>query len=167
MPEPVLTISYFLHMIATVFWIGGLVIFLLLVWPEARQTLNDPEASRRIEMRLRRRFRPIANLSLVVLLGTGMIQMSANDNYDGLLQFTNTWSIAMLLKHIAYAGMVVIAGLIQFGIAPALERANLLASKGKQPEEWAKLLKRERQFTWLMGGLGILVLFFTAIATAV
>ncbi|MCB9438047.1 MAG: hypothetical protein H6673_13805 [Anaerolineales bacterium] len=161
-----LAISYFVHLVATVVWIGGLAIFVLLVWPAAKRTLNQPETNHQFLATLQERFRPLANLSLLLLLGTGMVQTGANENYEALLTFTNTWTQAMLFKHIAFGGMILVAGILQFGIAPALERAKLLAARG-QANELEAVLTREAHLTQLMLGLGILVLVCTAIATAV
>lgn len=161
-----LAISYFVHLVATVVWIGGLAIFVLLVWPAAKRTLNQPETNHQFLAILQERFRPLANLSLLLLLGTGMVQTGANENYEALLTFTNTWTQAMLFKHIAFGGMILVAGILQFGIAPALERAKLLAVRG-QTNELEAVLTREAHLTQLMLGLGLLVLVCTAIATAV
>jgi hypothetical protein len=63
--------------------------------------------------------------------------------------------------------MVISGLLLQFGVAPALERASLLAERGKgDAVEWEGLRRREVRLTWLNVGLGLLVLAFTAWATA-
>ncbi len=165
MDEALLSVSYFIHLVATVVWIGGLAIFSVYVWPEARRAIAKPEESRQMLLGLQKRFRPMANLSLIVLLATGMVQMSADDNYEGFLTFTNSWSVAMLSKHVAFAVMLLLAVVLQFGIVPAIERATLLAAKG-QSAELDRLLGREARLNQIMLGLGILVLIFTAIATA-
>jgi putative copper export protein len=147
--------------------VGGLVILALLVWPETRRILASSPPLYALLTRLRKRFFPLANLSLAVLIVTGLFQMTANPNYDGALTFNNQWSQVMLLKHIAFAGMVISGLLIQFGVAPALERASLLAERGKgDAVEWEGLRRREVRLTWLNVGLGLLVLAFTAWATA-
>lgn len=163
----ILAISFFFHLVATVVWIGGLVIMTILVWPEMRRTLEREPALFALLSRLRRRFVPLANLSLVVLVVTGLIQMAGNPNYDGLMQFSNEWSRAILLKHIAIAGMVICGVVLQYGVSPALERASLLLERGKgDPAEWERLRRREIRLTWLNVVLGIAVLGFTAWATA-
>lgn len=166
MSTVLLSISYLIHLIATVLWIGGLLIFTVFVWPAVKRNLHQPEANRQLLLDLQKRFRPLANLSLLLLLGTGMVQTGANENYEALLTFTNTWTQAMLFKHLAFGGMIVVAGILQLGIAPAIERANLLAARG-QTNELETILAREARLTRIMLGLGILVLVFTAIATAV
>lgn len=168
MPQTsILALSYFVHLIATVVWVGGLVLMVVLVWPEVSRTLAQDPARYRFINNLRRRFQPLTHLSLAVLLVTGLFQMTGDPNYDGVLQFDNEWSRVMLFKHIAFGGMFLCGLLLQFTVTPALERASLLAERGKgDPEEWARLRRREVRLTWLNAALGVLVLGFTAWATA-
>lgn len=165
MKDTILAISYFVHLIATVVWIGGLAMILLLAWPESARSLANQEERRKVVLGIQARFRPMANFSLVILLGTGLVQMSGDPNYEGFLTFENTWSLAMLLKHVAFGVMVGLTLLTQFSLAPAIERAILLASKG-QPNPLENLLVREVRLMWGLAGFGVIVLIFTAIATA-
>ncbi|MBN1966892.1 MAG: CopD family protein [Anaerolineae bacterium] len=167
MPDPVLVIAFFFHLIATIVWIGGLALLVLVVWPVGRQVLGDTPAYADLLAALRKRFTPLANLSLVVLIVTGMIQMGGDPNYDGLLVFDNDWSRAILLKHLAIIGMVIVGGVLQWGIAPAQERLALLRARDKATPEADQLARRER---WLNSAnliLGVAVLLLTAVATAI
>jgi len=174
MTDWLLAINFFLHLMATVVWIGGLMLVTFVLWPEVRGILarNPSEESQRaltrLLDRLRKRFYPLANLSLVVLIATGIYQMGKNRYYEGLLQFNNDWSRAILFKHIAVIGMVGIGVLMQWGIIPAMERTALLMSR--QPDEAsstsAALRRREQRLTALNAILGIIVLACTAAATA-
>jgi uncharacterized membrane protein len=172
MPTPapsltILAIAYFFHLIATVVWVGGIVIMAMLVWPEARRTLENNAALEPLLAGLRRRFMPMANFSLVILTVTGLVQMTGDPNYDGVLQFENEWSRVILLKHIAIAGMFACGLILQFSTIPALERASLLAERGKgDPTTWTRLRRTEVRLTWINVALSILVLAFTAWATA-
>jgi uncharacterized membrane protein len=162
-----LAISYFFHLIATVVWIGGLVIMVLLVLPAARRVLSEQPTLYALLSRLRRRFVPLANLSLAVLVVTGLIQMSGDPNYDGLLTFENDWSRVMLLKHLAIIGMFALMVFGQLALAPALDRALLMLEKGKgDAAVLVKLHRDETRLTWINVGLSMLVLLFTAWATA-
>jgi putative copper export protein len=162
-----LAISYFFHLVATVIWLGGLASMTLLVWPEMRRVLEQSPAALQLLTRLRQRFVPLTNFSLVVLVFTGLVQMVGDTHYDGVLQFNNEWSRVILLKHVAIAGMVVCGLLLQYSVTPALERASLLLERGKgDPLEWARLRRREVRLTWVNVGLALLVLAFTAWATA-
>ncbi|MBN2472518.1 MAG: CopD family protein [Anaerolineae bacterium] len=164
----VLAISYFFHLVATIVWIGGLALLVLVVWPVAGRTLAaDPAQQAAFFGALRKRFDPLANLSLVVLVVTGLFQTSGDPNYGGMLVFDNDWSRAILLKHVAIVGMVVVGVVLQLGIAPALERMALQRALGESdPAENARLARREQRLNALNLALGLLVLAFTAVATA-
>jgi len=143
--------------------VGGLLITTLLVWPEVRRTLAQHDALYALLTRLRKRFTPWGNLSLGVLIVTGMFQMSLDENYNGFMDFSNEWSVVILLKHIAIIGMIIAGVMLQYGVFPALERTTILLERGKtQPEEWERLRRREIRLTWLNAGLGIAVLGFSA-----
>jgi uncharacterized membrane protein len=158
-----LAISLFFHLLATVVWVGGLIITSLLVWPEVRRTLENTPALYTLLNRLRRRFTPLGNLSLAVLIVTGLIQMSLDSNYNGFMDFNNTWSKVILMKHIALIGMIVSGAIMQFSVIPALERASLLAERGKDdPAQWQALRRQEIRLTWINVSLGIAVLGFSA-----
>jgi uncharacterized membrane protein len=166
--QSALAISYFFHLIATVIWLGGLATMTIMVWPETRRIFTDNPAVLTLLTRLRKRFVPLSNLSLVVLVFTGFIQMAGDEHYDGLMAFTNEWSRVILLKHLAIAGMVVCGLILQFWVTPALERASLLLERGKgDSAEWERLRRREIRLTWANVALGVLVLAFTAWATAI
>lgn len=166
--QTILAISLFFHLCATVVWIGGLVITSLLVWPEARTALADSPALYAFLNRLRKRFTPLSNFSLAVLITTGLMQMSLDSNYDGVMQFTNTWSCVILFKHALIVLMVVAGGVLQYAVVPALERAALLIERAKgdtsaqAQAEWRRLRAREIQLTWVNVGLGLLVLACSA-----
>lgn len=156
-----LAISYFVHLIATVVWLGGLALMVLIVYPlQKREGDWQP-----IVDAISQRFRPFANFCLLVLLMTGIVQTGEDVHYGGLLDFSEPWSQAMLGKHIAYAAMVAIVVWLQFGLAPAMERARLLAKK--DITSLTNLRQRQKQLTQANFALSLVVLFFTAIATAI
>jgi putative copper export protein len=163
MSQPILAISLFFHILATVIWIGGILIITLLVIPEVNRILADQLALYQVLLRLRKRFSPISNLALVVLITTGLFQMTADPNYDGLMQFNNTWSQIMLIKHILIAVMALVGLFLQFSIAPALERTSLLLERGKgEIADWQALRQREQQLTWVIVLFAILILGMSA-----
>jgi uncharacterized membrane protein len=139
---------------------------MFLVWPSVRRSLENSPAVYRLLSNMRKRFYPISNLALVALIVTGLFQMTADANYDGFLNFDNTWSKVMLLKHIV-VGLMALAGLVlQYGVAPELERTSLLLEHGKGAVEtdarWQQLRQRETMLTWFNGLLGMSVLAFSA-----
>lgn len=154
--------SYLLHLVATVIWLGGMALQVLVIFPVQR---GNPEWQPMLDA-ITRRFRPLANFCLVVLLVTGVVQTSEDDHYGGILNFETDWSQAILGKHIAFLLMVGIVVFMQVGLYPALERAGLLAAKGKAIDDLSRLRYRERRLTQANFILSLVVLFFTAVATA-
>lgn len=168
MSRPELALSLFFHLSATVIWIGGLLITALLVWPEMRRVLENTPSLYSLLTRLRKRFYPISNISLGVLIVTGLFQMTADPNYDGVMTFDNEWSRVMLAKHITIVLMALSGWLLQYGVVPSLERTTMLLERNKgNAEEWAKLRRREVRLTWFNVILGMCVLGFSAWATAI
>src|SRR6478736_1503229 len=126
--DALLAFSFFLHLVATIVWLGGLLFMIVIVWPETRALIaRQDQSGALLDLldRLRKRFYPLANLSLIVLIVTGLFQMDRNPHYDGLLQLTNDWTRAILLKHVAVLGMLVVGVLAQWVVIPALDRASL------------------------------------------
>jgi uncharacterized membrane protein len=162
-----LAFSFFLHVVATVVWIGGLVTMALVVWPTLRRTIADSAAFGQVIEAIDKRFRPLANLSLAVLVITGLVQMNASPNYNGFLNLSNLWAQAILLKHLSIIGMIAVGMTMNFVIQPALRRNAMLATAGvSNTSEAAALRTRMDRLARVDLVLGILVLAFTAVARA-
>jgi uncharacterized membrane protein len=164
-PFWVLVFSYWVHLLATAVWLGGLALMALVAWPAwQRQQLASNQWHD-----LQQRFVPWINGSLVLLLLTGFLQMTADPHYEGFLTFSSLWSQAILLKHVAFVGMVVITVYLQASLYPAMKRLALLAAKRPQlaAAEQEQLARREIRLLRLNLFCAIVVLFFTAVATAV
>ena len=164
-PYWALSLAFWLHLLATVAWIGGLVALVILVLPAARKSL-EPETYARFLEQLQRRLDPLGWLSLAVLLATGLFQMSANPNYAGFLSISNRWAASMLLKHILFIGMIGVSAYLTWGILPALRRIALMRVKGIDAQAAEKLLNRETQLLRINLVLGVLILGLTALARA-
>ena len=168
-PTPLwaLTLAYWLHMLSTVVWIGGLAALVLLVLPAARRALDDRAYLALLEA-LQRRLDPLGWFCLLLLVGTGMFQMSASPNYDGFLAIDNLWAAAILLKHAVFLGMIAVSAYFTWGLLPALRRLALRLSQGKgSPEEHTRLQQRN---TWLLRlnlALSVVILALTALARSV
>ena len=159
-----LSIAYWLHMLATVLWIGGLAALGLIVLPAARKTLDAP-AYADFLMGLQKRLDPLGWFSVIVLLASGMLQMSSSPHYEGFLSIGNLWAGAILIKHLLFGVMLLVSGYLTWGLMPALQRAALLRAKGKaSPAETEALQKREILLLRINLILGVLVLLLTAIA---
>ncbi len=161
----ILAFSYWIHLLATVVWLGGIAVMAFIAWPALRQ--GTLEANQWLA--LQQRLLPFVNLSLIILLITGFVQMTNDPNYAGFLVFDSVWAWAMLLKHIAYIGMVALTIYLQFVLYPSAKRTAVLLEN--RPEmaagEQEKLAGQEIRLLRLNVVCATLVLLFTAIATAV
>lgn len=161
----VLVASYWVHLLSTVVWLGGVATMAFIAWP----ALHRGTISANQWFQLQKRFLPWVNAALILLLITGFIQMTNDENYEGFLVLDSLWAYAMILKHIAYAGMVTLTVYLQFILYPAMTRtAMLTASQPDMAEaEQEKLTRREMRYLRLNVVCATAVLLFTAIATAV
>lgn len=152
-------------MAATVVWIGGLFYQSILLYPILTDSQWTAETLTLVE-RLRKRFRPMVWLSLTVLIGTGLTQMTGSPNYEGILTLQNRWSQAMLLKHIAVAGMLLVAAVQTWFLEPRLSHELLRRSRRPaHPEGEAPQTSHSLQRSIHLNlGLGVLVLALTAVA---
>ena len=160
-----LSLAFWLHMLATVAWIGGLVALVMLVLPAARRVLDANSFSRFLDY-LQRRLDPLAWLSLAVLLATGLFQLNSNPNYEGFLSISNRWAVSILIKHILFFGMIGISAYMTWGLLPQIRRIALTRSKGIESEQTDKLEKREVILIRINLILGVLILGLTALARA-
>lgn len=160
-----LSLAYWLHMVATVVWIGGLVALVILVLPAARQIMDTGNYALFLEQ-VQRRLDPLGWMSLAVLLATGLFQLSASPNYEGLFNITNRWAVSILIKHILFFGMIGVSAYLTWGVLPALRRNALLLAKGVETKDGDELRKREALLLRINLVLGILILGLTALARA-
>ncbi len=162
-PPLVLTIAYWLHMLATVVWIGGLAALSLIVLPAARKTLNRA-AYGALLAQLQVRFQQVGWFSLVLLAVTGMFQMSSSPSYEGLLAITNSWAAAILIKHLVIGLMVLVSAYVTWGLLPSLQRMALMRNAGREvvEAEAERLERREVALIRLNLLLSVVVLLLTA-----
>jgi ABC-type phosphate transport system permease subunit len=93
-----------------------------------------------------------------------MIQMGANSAYQGFLNINNSWAVALFSKHIAIILLVILMGIMTWGVLPALKRISLRQSLGKaiDEKEQKKYGRMEKQ---LLNGtlvLSVIILLLTA-----
>lgn len=160
----ILSISYAIHLIATAVWLGGLATLVLIALPALRQ--NSLTNNQWLD--LQKRLTPWINGSLVLLLITGFVQMTNDDNYNGFMVFDSLWAWAMLFKHIGFVGMVIITAYLQFALHPEMTRTAVLLSQKPElaAEEQASLHQREVRLLWLNTGCALFILLCTAVMTA-
>lgn len=164
-PDWALSLSYWLHMLATVAWIGGLAAVSTLTLPLIAQ-LPDPDAQVSLLHRTQKRLDPLGWFCLLLLTGTGLVQMSASDQYEGFLSIANAWAQAILIKHIVFFGMIAVSGYLTWSALPELGRAALRRARGlaSDPGEVERLFRKHGLLLRINLLLGLAVLGLTALA---
>jgi uncharacterized membrane protein len=163
-PVWALTLAYWLHMLATIVWVGGLAALALLVLPARRKALDQHAFSTMLE-KMQHRLDAMGWMSLAVLTGTGLFQMSAHPAYQGFLSIESRWAGAILAKHLVFVGMIAVSAYMTWGLMPRLRRINLLEMKGQATAQGKQRLNAANDRllrTNLV--LAIIVLALTALA---
>ena len=154
---------YWLHMLATVAWIGGIVSISILVLPAARKALKPADLLAFIEA-MQKRLEPLAWFSLVLLIATGMFQLIVNTHYNGFFDTSTQWSLAILVKHGLVAVMVVVSAVQTWEVLPSIRRVLMRREKGASEAEIVQLQKREERLLRMNFILSLLILGATALA---
>jgi uncharacterized membrane protein len=163
-PSWVLAVIYWLHMLATVTWIGSLAAILIMVLPASKRTLKPVDQLSFISA-VQKRLEPISWFSIGLLAATGLVQMSVNPHYDGFTDISTQWSIAMLLKHLLGVAMIVVMAIQTWEVLPSIHRLLLLKDRANEAE-LARLNKNEMFLLRANLILAVLVLLATAFARA-
>ncbi len=164
-PAWALALTFWLHLLATVTWVGSLAGVSFLVLPAMQRSLN-PETQLVFIEAMQKRLEPIAWFSMSLLLATGLFQMSVNPHYDGFLSISTQWSLAILAKHLLGVIMVVVSAIQTWEVIPAIRRAIIKSKKSKNTEELDFLRRREILLLRMNFGLSVLILLATAFARA-
>jgi uncharacterized membrane protein len=146
------TIVQFLHLLFTVFWIGGMT-FMHFVLNPAMKAM-EPENAGKLMGVVAKRFTMIAWLSMILLLVTGLLKTPSSY----LLDVTTDYGMILLLKHVAFVVMIFGGVLITFVVAPKLRA--FAPKPGEAPS--LPYLEARRRLGILSGMnmvLGILVIF--------
>jgi uncharacterized membrane protein len=106
MRELIFTACYWIHLIATVIWIGGITFILFIAIPASKQVLR--EESSKLMGEISKRFTPLVNYSIILLVITGIAMTGLNKQFSGIENFINNWTSVLILKHFLVMGMVAI-----------------------------------------------------------
>jgi uncharacterized membrane protein len=158
----ILAIIYWLHLLATVTWIGSLAAINLLVLPASTRTLKLADQLSFIAA-LQKRLEPLAWFCMGLLLVTGLFQLSTSPHYDGFLNISTQWSLAILVKHGLAVVMVVVSAIQTWEALPAIHRTLLKKEKADEGE-LAKLQKKELLILRINLLISALILAATAFA---
>lgn len=148
MSQVFISLSSWLHALATVVFIGHFVLLAGIYLPALSK-----DGAALSEISKRSRFWMYAALIVFTITGTHL--MLIDPDYFGFMNFGNLWGIVMLVKHILV--------LVMIGLGfwyNAIHRVGPLMSSNS-PE---KAIVRFRNHTHMMAVCGVLVLLLTALA---
>lgn len=147
----------FLHLMATIAWIGGMFFNFLVVMPTVTKVL-DPAMAGRFVGALMKRVRVVVYVSLLILFVTGIPMKIANENYVAIISFENAWQIAGFIKHV-FVGLMAVLAIYSFEIlTPSVVK---LSAQGPSPAI-AALRKRQMMLAAITFLFGIIVIFLSA-----
>lgn len=164
-PSWALALTYWLHLLATVTWVGSLAGVSILILPAMQRSLDSERQLVFIEA-MQRRLEPIAWFCMTLLVLTGLFQMSVNPHYDSFISVSTQWSVAILIKHIFGLVMVVVSAIQTWEVIPAIRRAIVKSKKSDNSELIESLRRREVNLLHLNFALSVLILLATAFARA-
>lgn len=127
MREIILVTFYWLHLIATVTWIGGIIFILFIAIPSSKQVLGAE--SGKLMGEISKRFTPLVNYSIILLIITGFVLTGFNKQFSGIGDFRNNWTVVLSLKHILVLGMVVIHFYRGLVLAPKIVKTESITEK--------------------------------------
>lgn len=142
-------LSYWLHALATVVFVGHFVLLAAIYLPALANTPTELST-------ISKRSRWWLYASMLVSTFTGVTLMVVDPNYRGIGKFNNFWSVMMLVKHLLLVGMIGMG----FWFNAFLRVGPLLSSNTGM----VQALGRFRGDVNAMAICGVLVLLLTALA---
>ncbi|MBI5748901.1 MAG: DUF4149 domain-containing protein [Nitrospinae bacterium] len=127
MREIILAVSYWLHLIATVVWIGGIIFILFIVIPSSNQLLGVE--SGKLMGEISKRFTPLANYSIILLIITGLVLTGFNKQFSGIGNFKNNWTFVLTVKHVLVLGMVIVHFYRGLVLSPKIVKTESMTEK--------------------------------------
>lgn len=148
MSQILVSLSVWLHALATVVFIGHFVLLAGIYLPALSK--NGSALSE-----ISKRSRPWMYTSLLIFMVTGIYLMLVDPNYMGIGNFNTFWAVMMLVKHILIVAMIALG----FWYNAILRIGPLMLSNN--PEQ---AIARFRKYVNAMAICGVLVLLLTALA---
>ena len=110
MTSPAIPIAVlFLHNLFTAVWIGGLITLGVVILPVTSKTLGKGPKTKELIDKIQNRLSVFVYVSMLGLVGTGMLLANRAAQFEGLFSFANGYSTVLAIKHVAVILMVVIA----------------------------------------------------------
>ena len=157
MKEMFLAIVTWLHLIATVLWIGGIAFILFIAMPSAKQIMG-PEAGKLMGV-ISKRFTLLANYSIALLVLTGAAMAVLNNRFSSTAILENNWIAILVAKHVLVFTMIAIHFYRGWILAPKIMRTKSEPGKISMQSRSLNLVKVNL-------ALGLIVLLLSAIVSS-
>lgn len=149
------TLVEWLHMLATVAWIGGIIVNFTIVLPTVAKALDTPTAGKFFGIMMKK-YRVMVYLALVILILTGLA-LTGSENLGKYFVAGKASTTYFAIKHIAVFVMLLITVIAFEFVGPKVAKT---AAAGPSP----KLAKIQAQQKLLgMSGLltGLVIIWFS------
>ena len=151
----IIALLEFLHLLATVAWIGAMTLLLLVIIPSAKKFLLPNETTFKDFMKaIGKKMTLLVNITILIFFITGIAL--------GILKELKStdWFTILIIKHIIVFVMVVIHVCLIKIIAPQLERKR---KEDPSSRSFMKLKKFQMNLVWVNLMLGNIVLLLSVI----
>lgn len=118
---------YWIHLVATVLWIGGIIFIIFIVIPSSRQVLGAE--SGKLMGEISKRFTPLANYSIILLFVSGIVLAGLNNQFSGVRILESNWTMALILKLVLFFSMTAIHFYRGLVLAPKMMRTATQTEK--------------------------------------
>lgn len=157
----ILTIMNWIHLFATVAWIGGITYIFLVLLPATKMALEPPVIGKLMGV-ITKRMKCVNYISIVVLIVTGVVIQVLHPSYVGF-KLGDRWTLVLTIKHLIMLFMIIIGVYVSEGVGPKIAK---LAAKGPSPEV-GRLQKKQMSLGFTNFILGIIVLLLTGYLAAI
>ncbi len=151
MEKLILAILYWLHLLATVTWIGGIIFVLFVALPSAKEVLGTDAG--KMMTAVTKRFTPLANYSILLLVLTGVALTVLSERFTGVGTLNTAWTIALVLKHFLVLVMILVHFYRGLVLAPKIVRRTFTTEKASLQKLSLNLVKVN-----FVLGIGVLLL---------
>ncbi len=150
------TLIYWLHTIASIYWIGGIAFILLILIPKTKQTLGQ-EAGKLIGT-ISKTFKFHVDISIIILVLTGIALSVINTPASYQIEQGDNWKILLIVKHIFVALMIFIHIYRNNVLSKRINRENVASKRNSLQKLSLNLVK-------VVLILGLIVLLLSVMAS--
>lgn len=154
---------HWLHLVAAIFWIGGLAFTLISLAPSLSQ-IEFLQRGKLLKL-VMKRFLHIVWGSIAVIVATGLYRVFVVNAMTSLDSFTASGYGHLLLTKIGLViVMIALAAWVTYGLFPRVSKHIDEHTEKQTPAcvECGKLLKKTRRIMWTVLVLGIIVILVAA-----